>query len=295
VAVKSKNYLISILILFSSCISSDELVSSYSEKIVESGDIVVANYGNSSVVLLDSDGVFKRVLLALPKNAENTYGMSYSNVTNEILVSVDGADRIVAISTEDISTRTFASNIAIGGTMRGISELDNGDVIIVESNNVERVTNAGERVTSGWPINSIQSNPAQVFGLDTGGFVLCSTGTDVVRTYNDAGAQQNEATKPAGTSNAYGCAELADGNLVGAWDGTTDTIVVYGPTLGAVASYSDTTVISTPRAVAPLANGNFLVADSTRDYLVELDSSANFVRIIGHAGLSDPQGIIEIP
>lgn len=261
------------------------------------GDIVVSNTGNDSLILLDSDGNFKDTLLDVVNGSETIYGIGWLESTNELIVTVDGSDRVMAISAFDGEVRTFITNANLAGTLRGITQLTGGDILIIESNNVERFTTNAVRVTSGWPITGIMTTPEQIDALSNGGFVACSRGTDEVRTYTSAGVQVNStASGVGGTTDGYGCIEMTDGRIATVWVGTTDSVIIFNAALSsAVATYSDTSLLGNPRGIAQAKNGNLLIVDATLHHIVEIDTTATFVRTLGSSTLSTPQHIFVIP
>jgi hypothetical protein len=269
---------------------------STSTALFATGDLIVSNGGSDAVLVLDADGNFKNVLYEVDNTTETVTGLTYLSTTGEILVAVDGVDRIVAVTSAGVS-RDFIINAQINGTMRGLAQLaSGGDVLIVETNNIERVDVLGNRFTVGWPL-ALQTGGQGINPRAAGGFVHCSSTLDVVRTYNNAGTQQATVSSGiAGTTDAMGCQELSTANIIAVWSGTTDTVRIYNAALGAtVASYSDLGKLSTPSGLTETADGRILVMDSVFNHIVELTSSLTFSRIIGDTVLSTPQFIMEVP
>ncbi|MEC7277289.1 MAG: hypothetical protein VXV96_13305 [Bdellovibrionota bacterium] len=298
--MKKKNFtfpliLISLQILLG-CIKEPIPTNSSDGYFIQPGDIIISDNAQDSVILYDSEGNFKDVILDAVNNAEITYGVAWDPVTKSVLVSIDGSDRITSIKAIDGSISTRISNANLAGALRSVSTLSNGDIVVLESNNLEKFTNSGTRITSGFPIAGIQSNPADIHGLASGGFIVCSYGTDVVRSYDNDGNQIATRSSGIAATNAYGCTELANGNIAVTWDGGTDTVIVYDSTLSTeVATYSDTSIISAPRAIAQANNGNLLVADSNFDHIIEIDQSGNFVRYLISFGLSSVWDMMVVP
>lgn len=263
----------------------------------QSGDILVSNSGSDVVLVLNPDGTYKDIVYNVTNGSENIYGLAWSADTNEVLISVDGTDRIMAVSAEDCSERNLITDANLNGNIRGVAQLTAGDIVVVESNAVERFTSSGIRVTAGsWPKN-LQTTGTNIFPLSDGGFILCSTGTDVVRTYDVAGTQV--ATRSSGigaTTDAAGCTVLSDGTIAVAWSGTTDTVGIYSANLGTVvATYSNTSILSAPGGIAQRANGNLLVIDRVLNYIIEITSAGAFVNIIGDGVLSTPEYLLVVP
>ncbi|MCB0349782.1 MAG: hypothetical protein KDD38_01280 [Bdellovibrionales bacterium] len=283
------------LISASGCAPKKDSAGGSAAALYKSGDIIVTNAGSDAVLVLTPDGDFKNVLFDVDNTSETVTGVSYLS-TGEILVVVEGTDRIVAVNNTGVS-RNFVTHAQYTGNVYGVTQLASGDILAVETNNVERFDLTGSRVsTGGWPL-ALQSGGRSISAISTGGFIHCSSTADVLRTYNDAGTQQaTVASGIAGTTDAFGCTSLANGNVAVAWSGTTDTVRVYDSTLTTtVASYSDIGRLAAPTGIAERANGNILVLDSTFNYIVELTSALAFSRIIGDDVLSTPQYIMVVP
>mgnify|MGYP001038561457 CR=1 FL=1 len=286
--------LISLLLL--SC--NQEPIPTTSSFVVTPGDIVVSNITNDSVIVYSSDGTFKRVLYDVQNNAEVPYGVGWKHDTLEVMVAVDGSDRVMGISAIDGSTRTIIQSASLSGSIRGVTQLEDGSILVAESNSIEKFTTDGIRVTDGFPLNGGINNVENVFAKTDGGFVVCARGGDVVRTYQADGTMDDStASGIASTTDGYGCTELDDGNIVTAWSGSTDTISFYDSGLvDAGYSFNDSSTLPNPRGVAQLENGNIVAADATYHHLVEIDSTTgDFVGILASSGLSTPNQIIVIP
>lgn len=265
-------------------------------KCIESGDIIVSNSGSDAVISLDSEGNFKKVIYNLLNGTENPYGVAWSSVTDEVLVVVDGSDRVMAISADDCSSRIFVADTNLTGNLRGITQLDSGDVLIIETNNIERFSSDGYRVSASWP-KALQTTGSDIFKTSGDGFAHCSTGTDVLRTYDSTGTQlATTSSGIAATTDAAGCAKLSNGNFAVAWSGTTDTVVIYDSTLSTViGSYSNLSVLSTPGGITQDNDGNLLVIDRVLNQIVKLDATGNYIGIIGDGFLSTPEYIMVVP
>lgn len=263
---------------------------------ISSGDIVVSNSASDVVLVLDSSGNYKNIAFNVSNIAESVYGLAWS-LSGELLVAVDGADRIVAVNPADCSSRTFIADANLTGNLRGITQLTGGDVLVVETSNVERFNSLGLRITTGgWP-RALQATATDVNKLSNGGFVHCSTGADVIRTYDAAGTQVSTVSSGiVTTTDASGCIELSNGNIAAVWSGTTDTVRIYSSDLTTtVASYSDVSLLSTPGSIAQRSNGNLLIVDRVLHYIVEITSAGTFVNVIGDGVLNTPEHILVVP
>lgn len=296
--IKSIFYILSLVILIG-CETEPDSTLTLEAGVVNAGDIVVTNFASDSAILLDKNGKFKRVLLNVPNNQEQVTGVSWNPITQEVILAINGfPDRIVGVSAFDASVRDVVRNTQLNGNVYGVSVTDSGEYLVVESNNIEKFTATGSRISDGdFPATGIMNNPVTIRSLDLGGFVLCATGTDRVRIYNDSANQQNETSSGiGGTTNAYGCGEMSNGNIVATWDGSADSVAIYNSTLGTeLFRFRDPSILSSPRSLTVRENGNILVADAGFDWIIELDNEANFLRIFSSGIFNDPYQMIEIP
>lgn len=276
---------------------SDDSGSSSSGPVFSSGDIIVANQGSDVVLVLDSEGNYKGVVYDVLNYAETVGGVAWNSTSSEVMVVVDGTDRVVAVNSSG-TERDFITNPNLNGTLLGITQLSTGDVLIVESSNVEKFTYDGTRVTTGsWP-KALQTTGTGIRGKASGGgFIHCSNGTDVVRVYDASGTQQyTKSSDIPATTDAMDCMEMAGGNVATVWNGTTDTVAIYSSTLAAtVASYADATLMASPVGIAQRANGNLLIVDNVYHYIIEITSAGTFVRVIGDDVLNAPRFIMVVP
>lgn len=291
--------LFSTLIACKSDESIDEDTTPEEEACFESGDIIVANSGSDAVTVLDSSGNFKRNAYTVnTSQGENFYGLDILASTGELLVSVDsGADRVMAIDPDTCAARIHISDVNLTGNLRGITQLVSGDILVVETSAVERFADSGVRITSGsWP-KTLQTTSTQVSAVGAGGFVLCSSGADVVRTYDDAGTQlATRASGIAGTTDAMGCFSMLNGYVATAWSGTTDTVSIYNANLSSsLFTYSNPSVLGAPGGIGQRANGNLLVVDRVLHYIVELTGEGVFVGTLGSGLLNTPEHVLVVP
>ncbi|MFG1593906.1 hypothetical protein [Halobacteriovorax sp. CON-3] len=266
---------------------------------LEPGDIIVMNYTADSIVQLDSNGVFKRTIYQATGNSVLLLALGWSSENNQLLFTTDGNDRVLGVNAYTGKVSDVIVHSGLNGALRGVTELANGNIAVLESNNLELFTPLGDghqRETSGFPITNIINTGQGMAPLADGGFLISSRGSDQIRTYDEDGVQQNSVGSPAGANDGYFAIELDNGDIVGIWSGTTDQVVEYDSTLSATgASYSNTTYLANPRGVAQLHSGNIIVSDYSYNHLVEIDiSDYSLVRTIGQ-GLSGPTHVLVVP
>lgn len=310
-SVRLTNSLILImLITFSSCLLKDESpISSSSNDVnlIQSDDIIISNLGNDTIVLLDSDGSYKDVLVDSQTTSTLIYnGLAYDHIDDRILFAYDstttGQDAIMAISLFDGEVSTVLSNGQLNGTLPGVARLTTGDFVMLEGTSaVEKFTSTGTRVGTPF-LTGMTTTLADITRLSGGGFILCSSGTsNTVRIYNATGTLQSSATSanPVPTLGALAstsCTQDPSGRIVVAYSGGTDAVRVYNSSLSTVIwTFTDTNVLTTPGKLAVRSNGNILITDTGFDHIVELSPEGSLVRVIGGAVLSDPSNIVVVP
>lgn len=292
--------LIPMLVLISSCNPEAVPTVSDSTAIVSAGDILVTNIGSRSVVALNSDGTYKSVILQLDATVDIPYGVGWSSANNEVLVAINGSpDRIIAISAETGVQRQIDTS-GLNGNIRQIASLSGGDIIVVETNNLERYTTTGEHITTGgWPLSGLQSTIEGLRVTSSGDILMCSRGSDVVGVYDTSGnvVAGTKASGIGSTTDCYGTAELGNGDIAVSWVGTTDTIAVYSSDLtSTVATFSDTGKIRNPRAIAASLDGTqFYVLDATYNNIHLFNNDGSYVSKLSPGVLSTPNDILIVP
>lgn len=275
-----------------------------SANLIKSGDIVVVNIPNDSIVLLDKDGNYKSTIFN-DDNAASVIigGVNYDSVSKRLLFTYDSTtailDEVRSISLFNGRVSTVLNDANVTGILQGVVRLKGGEYVILESTTVAEKFNSS-LVRQGAPFPLTVLANVQIEALSTGGFLACTSGTaNTVRTYSAAGAVVNFATSASptptlGAMGASGCVVRPDGTIVVAYSGTTDTVRAYSANLGTILwDYSNTTVLSTPGKMAVRANGNILVTDTALNHIVELSSTGAFIRLIAGSALSTP-GYIEV-
>ncbi len=290
-----------ILLLSASCIKKEEVVRTYSYEtnLIKPGDIIVSNGNSDSLILLDSSGEYKKTLYDVDNLSETISGIAYKSDTKEIIFTVTGAAfRVGAISIVDGTYRNFIINSSLTTPLRGVAVMTDGNILVTHAGLIQKFTSEGIRVTvGGWP-KTLMGTPQQIESLPNGGFLNCSDTTDLVRTYDSSGTQTgtSAASGIATTTDVFACIQLSDGRIANAWNGTTDTISLWNSDFsGRVNLYSDTSILGNPRGMAQRANGNLLIADSTNNYLVEIDLDGNLVDRLGGSILNGPTSVFVMP
>ena len=272
--------------------------------LVKPGDIIVVNGTSRSLLLLDSNGGYKTVLYDLDNIAESIYDVAFKRDTNEIIFTVNGSARVGAVSVVDGKYRTLISDTNLTGALKGLTQLNNGDILVSEISNIERFTTNGVRRTnvSGvtWPntLGGTSTTAEQLFATADGGFIVCSSGSDNVKRYTQNAVIVGAAVVSGivGTTDAFGCIELADGNIAMAFSGTTDTIRTVSAAMTGIATiYSDLAVLAAPRTLSQTLNGNILVVDSGYNQIVEITSTGTFVRTLGGSIIGTPNAVFSVP
>lgn len=272
--------------------------------LVKPGDIIVVNGTSHSLILLDSNGGYKTVLYDLDNIAETIYDVAFKKDTNEIIFTVNGSPRVGAVSVVDGTYRTLIADANLTGALKGLTQLSNGDILVSEISNIERFTTNGVRRTlvAGvtWPntLAGTSTTAEQLFATADGGFIVCSSGSDNVKRYtqNAVIVGPTVVSGIAGTTDAFGCIELADGKIAMAFSGTTDTIRTVSAAMTGIATiYSDLAVLASPRTLTQTLNGNILTVDSVYNQIVEITTTGTFVRTLGGSLIGSPNAVFSVP
>lgn len=302
------------ILMLSSCILKDESpIESLSNEanLIQSGDIVVSNAGNDSIVLLHSDGSYKAILYDVPTTSTVLFnGLAWDSINKVVLFNYDstvaGFDEVRSISLYDGKIKTVISNSNLNGVLPGVARLTGGELLVIEGTNaIEKFLPNGTR--SGAPfLAALNASMADITKLSSGGFVACSSSTaNTVRTYNAAGAVQATATSsvPVNAANptlgamaSTSCTQDSTGRIIVAYSGTGDSVRVYNSAMtDPVWTFTDAYVLSSPGKIAVRKNGNILVTDLTFNHIVEISPAGSLVQVIGGAVLSVPNNIVVIP
>lgn len=297
------------LFILTGCILTEEPDSTFGTdaNLLKSGDIVVANTGNDTILLLDQDGILKEILTDSTTDPSlNFSALAFDRSLDQILVAFDStvatSDRIIGISMWDGTLSNVLQNSNYTGILSGIARLNNGSFVGLEGTTTMELFDSNG-VRSGNPFSSaITANGVDVNPLSTGGYVVCSTGVaNTVRTYSSTGVLVSTATSAApaptlGALAASSCISNSLGQIIVAYSGATDHIRAYNSTLTTVLwTYNDSNVLATPGKLAITPAGNILVSDIGLNHIVELNSSGGFVRTIGGNVLAAPVSILVIP
>lgn len=273
-----------------------------SEDLAESGDIIVSNFGNKSIVVLDSQGNYKNTLYnALPSAGLSPYGITYDPLTNEIYIGIDGttADSILAVNIASGEQRTFYSGAQLSGNIRDTAIMLAGDILGAETSVIERFNSSG---TSLGTFTPTMTNVNGLHPLTTGGLLACATGgSNNVKTFTSSYTLAYQVS----LTGAYDCTELEDGTLAVTVSGAVDGVSIRTNATGLPLTvfYDNTagtgeipnTVMADPRGIAQRANGNILVTDYLYHLIVEMTSSGVYVGTLGGDVLNQPTFIIVVP
>lgn len=297
-----KSLILPLLLILTSCLPEESKPTS-SSLFVAAGDILVSSSVLDSVIQFDQGGTYKRVLWRTTLATETIAGIGWMHSSNEVLITIDGTpDRVVAVSVSDGTERVLINNTNIAGTMRTATQLmDSRDIIISETTSMERTTESGIRETHAgvWP-STITTNVQHLIALEGGGFATASSTTGI-RVFPDSVAvfaASATAAAPAGTTASHGIAELSNGQFLVSWEGAaTDYLSVYNADLSLDRHVvgNNQGLLGVPRGVAVKKNGNFLVADNTFDYVLEVTPAGSEVQRIGLGFLDAPFHVFVVP
>lgn len=285
-----------------------------------SGYLVVASSGNKSVNLYDPEFRFVRNLVNLVGTEVPASLATYDS--QSILLAIEGGtsypDRIVRLdlgASNSLENYIFDPTNFTGTSIKGVARLAGGAVIASDSSTIanqmeryeEDIEGLARRFTLGWP-QALQATTTMIYPGPTGNFVQCSGGSsDLVRTYANSGgaaaftgsASATSAPSLGSAHDVNGCVFDSNGRVAALFNGTNDSLRVYSDaTLSSVVwTFTNASRFTNPQSLAVRPNGNFLVAEfvTPRDYIVEIDSSGNYVSTSSLDSTSTITAILVIP
>lgn len=292
------------LTFIASCKQQDSIPTTSSQgNLVRAGDIIVVNMTSDSLLHFDANGLYKGVLYDLDNIGESFYGLAWKADTKEIIFTINGSPRVGAVSVVDGTYRNLITDANLSGTLRGLTQLQNGDILVVETANVERFSTTGIRKTSvsgvTWP-NTLGATaaPEQIHTAANGDIIVCGSANVNRFTANAVRVGAAVVSAIAGTTAATGCIEMSNGTIAVAFSGTTDTIrsVGAGMTQASIGTiYSDLGLLASPRWITQAANGNLLTVDSVFNHIVEITTDGTYVRTLGGSLLGTPNALLSVP
>ncbi len=295
---------LTLLLLASSCLPlPEESVATFSSLYTAPGDIIVSSVNNDAVYIFDSQGTYKRVLWSTTRTSDFISALGWMHTTNEVLITIDGTlDRVVAVSVIDGRARDVIIDANYGGTNRGVAQLyGSRDLIACEGANTERFNENSIRETHGvvWP-SAVTANIHHIKALEDGNWIIASNANGL-RLFADqitAFAALASAAAPAGTTVTYGVDQTESGQFIASWEGAAaDYLSLYNSdlTFNRHILGNDQGLLINPRGVGVKKDGNFLVADQTRQYIVETTPAGSVVKLIGMGFLNSPYALMVVP
>lgn len=294
--------IMTLFLIITGCKSEDPVPTTSSQAfLIKPGDLIVVNSTSDSLLLLDSNGNFKTVLYDVDNIGESLYAIAFKSDTKEIMFTVNGATRVGAVSVVDGSYRSLISDANLTATVRGLTQLSGGDILVAENNNVERFSTTGVRKVLVnavvWP-NTLgaMTNIEQLHATANGELIACASTSDNIRRFT-ANAVQVGAIIATGGADPFGCVEMANGNIAMSYNiGTTDSIRTASSLLAGVTSiYADQAYLGSPRTLTIALNGNILTVDSVYNQIVEITPTGTFVRTLGGGILGTPNAVFSVP
>lgn len=276
--------------------------------LIKSGDLIVSNTGNDTVVILDRDGNFKDYLYKSDFNDASVIysALAFDSASKEILLGIDNSgttvDRILSFNKYSMDRTTYLVDPNLNSTLPAVARAAGGTLLVGKTTNtVEKFSSGKTRVGAPF-MATITANVSDVIALANGNFLTCSTGTvATVRTFTIAGVTVATATSALPTPTlgalpATGCAELSNGNIAVVYSGATDYVRIYNSALSViVATYTASTLaLSTPGKATALSNGSVLVADSVLNQLIEVNQAGELVRTIT-GPFAAPISVLSVP
>lgn len=297
---------LTLLFLASSCLPlPEDSKATFSSLFAAPGDIIVSSVNNDAVYIFDSEGTYKRILWNTTRTADVINALGWMHSTNEILITLDGTpDRVVAVSVVDGRARDVINNATFNGTARGVAQLyTSRDLVASEGANIERFNENGinETFAGVWPAGTAaNANLISIRALENGNWIA-ATLANGLRLYPDsvtAFTPVATIAAPASTTASYGVDVTSTGEFIASWEGaSTDYLSFYNSdlTFNRHVIGNDQGILVAPRGVGVKKDGNFLVADQTRQYIIEVTPSGSIVKFIGQGFLNSPYALLVVP
>ncbi len=274
------------------------------------GSIVVLSRSTRTVTLYNSafNDNSSRVLRAYPTGSVPTSVAQFDQ--ESVLVTVDGVpDRVDRINLRTGKTDSgFLFDYGLSGTMKGITRLSGGDILVSDSasgHHLERFAlpfgSAPVRYTVGWPLN-LMPGTQMLSPLPGNRFITCSgASSDALAIHNSSAEQLHLATAltPApslgSAHDVNGCVAVIRGQVGAVFKGSSSALRVYKPDLSATLwTYRDPALLSSPSALAVRFDGNWLVADSISNLILEINSSGERIGLFQPMLSADTTALIVI-
>ncbi len=295
---------LTLLLLASSCLPlPEESNATFSSLFTAPGDIIVSSVNNDAVYVFDTQGTYKRVLWSTTRTSDFISALGWMHTTNEVLITIDGTlDRVVAVSVIDGRARDVIIDANYGGTNRGVAQLyGSRDLIACEGASIERFNENSIRETHGavWP-STATLNIFSIRALENGNWIIASNANGL-RLYPDqitAFTPIASAAAPAGTTITYGVDQTENGQFIASWEGAaSDFLSLYNSdlTFNRHIIGNDQGLLINPRGVGVKKDGNFVVADQTRQYIIEVTPAGSVIKLIGQGFLNTPYALLVIP
>lgn len=269
---------------------------------VKSRDILVLSQGTRSVIQLDRDGQYKDTLFVAPASS-TLRTITWDQAGQRVLVgyTYSTTTKVVSIAPLSKEVKDFSINTFITTALTAMIPNNGNFVFSTTPANLRKLNSNGAHVTgSGFPlVSGLSGTIVQLSQLTNDLFMICSTTSPYLKIFNSSGQEQFAASginPPVGTTALTGCHSLTNGQIVLSWSGTTDTVAIYNRNDFATPlyTYSDTSILGSPKQIQITANGNILVSDTVFNWLVELTPQMEFVRTIGEGYFSTPVQFISL-
>lgn len=301
------------LLFISSCMLKEDspiATTANDANIIKSGDIIIVNGGNDSIILLDSEGNFKEYLYSPSTSAVYSFpAIMWDKVTKKVLFTNDSTtaanDQIMSIDPFDLTVSTVYNNSTIltATGLNGLARLTDGSLLAIEAaSTMEKFDSSWNRVGAPFMNGTLTATAVDVASLSNGGFVVAASGVaNTIRTYNSAGTAIASATSAVPTPTmgsaqaATGVAVNSNGEILAAFSGANDGVRKFSSDLATVIWTFADSRLTTPGKLAVRSNGNVLVLDTAFNYIVEINFDGTFKRTLASSLLTSPLAIMVVP
>lgn len=304
--IKLKNLCLALITatFFSSCITDEAKELNTGDYLnIASGDILVLSNSTRSVVQLSSNGQYKDTLFVAPVGS-TMKTLTWDPFGKNVLVGYvySSAVRIMKIAPISKNYSEFSSSSSLTTSLSTMIPGE-GDFIYTTTSAIARKLSAQGvyKTGGGFPFNPGLGGTVSQLGLMSASrFIVCSTTSPFLKIFHNTTTEAISTaglSTATGTTQATGCAQLGNGNIAVAWSGTTDTVSIYNPSdfSTALYTYTDTSILGSPKWLAVKSNGNLLALDSVSNLIVELNTTGEFVQTIGEGLFAGASQIVVVP
>jgi hypothetical protein len=272
-----------------------------------SGYVLVTSYSLDTVTMFDPNGNYVRTLRSQDTADGQTFFGLVPYDSTSFLLSVDGTDRVERIRYDGQSNSIYLISSLLTGTIRRLTRLSNGDIVVSENTIIEKFDANLDRV--GAPFIAANATAACATAASMTGIMsimLLSSNEYLVVDYDrdhlfwfDIDGNYVRCLNITDAEDPYDAVEIT-GSKIAVVHRRTDSIYTYNlDGSSAQLLYDDDTYISDPRSIAVDNDGNILVGSWAYDTVEKITTSGTRVGSSAFINereiITDPYSIMVVP